>query len=288
MKPRPSPPSTPVDLVERAGKIIALVAGLAAFVYIAGAAVLAVRLDAEGLPASEVVTSLPRELLVGVGLQYVVAPALALALVSGLEIYILRWLGNWKGHWRARDFVVAVIVGLVLTAIILWGLLSLQRGSWLLPRLESAELLSTSGWWIAFLVAYMLTLLALYLARAGERTCRTLELAALVALTVGVIAAVARVGYERTNTHLEEATVCVNDGGPDYEGVLIGETSDAVYLGIRDEDDRARIASKETVFRTPPRVLEIPKDRVGELHIGYKTYSICSVPRPTQDRERTS
>ena len=275
---RDTPPkTTEATLIEKITRIIGLVAGLAAFVYIAGAAVLAVRLEKAGLPASEVVTSLPRELLIGVGLQYVVAPALALAMVAGLEILILI---KWKrGVW------VALLAGLFLTAVLVALLLVVRTGDEHEFRDEGAV-----GWWIAFLAAYVATLV-IYVAAKGK--LETLYLVALVALGVGLIAAVARVAYERKSTRLQEATVCVNDGGPNYEGFLVGETSDAVYLGRLD--DRAEPDDGEkSGTRPPPKtaeqvkvvkvVLAIRKDRVGELRIGDRSSWNCSVPRPTQDR----
>jgi hypothetical protein len=247
------------DWIERATKIIGLVAGLGAFVYITGAAVLAVRLDTAGLPATDVVSGLPRELLIGVGLQYVVAPAVALALVAGLQVLLLRlWL---RGDQKTGRKVVGILIGgFLLTAFILWIVLSFQR--W-----ERPWTLGVLGWLAAWVAVYVATLLV-YVAHKGKR--EPLVLMALIALSVGLIAAAARVVSDRENHRLKEATVCINDGGPNYEGLLVGETSSAVYLGRVEEG----------------LILAVPKERVGELRIGDMSSWSCSVPRPTQDGGR--
>ena len=49
--------------------------------------------------------------------------------------------------------------------------------------------------------------------------------------------------------------MCVNDGPP-HNGLFVGETSAAIYLGVgNDDSDRGN-------------VVEISKDRVGEVWIG--------------------
>jgi hypothetical protein len=69
--------------------VTTLLTALAAFVglvYLLGAGVLWIRLAREGLPTEAVITSLPRELLLSVGLRSILLPAFV---YSGLGVLVL-------------------------------------------------------------------------------------------------------------------------------------------------------------------------------------------------------
>lgn len=113
---------------------LGLLAGLSTIVYISGGALLIARFNAKDLPVEAVVASLPRELLISVGLTEVVLP-LALALAGALALaYLLlelipdvERLGNPLDDWRRASrgeqrALIAFALGLATTGAALAAL----------------------------------------------------------------------------------------------------------------------------------------------------------------------
>jgi hypothetical protein len=108
-------------------------------------------------------------------------------------------------------------------------------------------------------------LIAQYLAAALSGRLATFQAIALAALSIGFVAATVRIGVELWNPELERAKVCVNDGGTPYTGDLIGQTSDAVYIGVKGSRS----------------VIAVPSTRVAEVLIGDEAVADvqCTAPQ---------
>ena len=254
-----TPQQKRTDLVEVLSNAITAILGLAAFVYVTGAAVLWARLVAKDLPANPVVTGLPRELLVATGLRTVVVPSLLLALVALAGLWFRSRLDRARADktvgfglrvpsWILFGILYAVGAGFAISMFVSWG-------TW------------AFGWTIAIYVAFVAAGLVSRLEMFRNRPM--LRIAAL-ALLVGGIGALVRIVVELEKPDLQSAVVCVKDGGDPYSGLLVGETSNVVYIGQEDEH----------------RVLSVPTDRVGELWIGTTDIQACSLPEPTSAAAR--
>jgi hypothetical protein len=263
------------SLLETLGQVITVLAGVLAFVYLVGGGLMWVRLWREGLPAGAAVSPLPRELLITIGLRDVVIPAIPLALLAALIIasiaYMQRVLTDTTddsdaqtrdtkddsdAHKRARNIrrirwayiVIAFLVVLVLNVglqLAVYGVAAQILG-WAIGLVAVVFI----GWFIATTLSGRLT---------------SFPAVALAALGIGLVAAAVRIGVEVWNPELEKAKVCVNDGGTPYEGDLIGQTSEAVYIGQKGTH----------------RVIAIPSTRVAEVVIGAGAVE-CAPPPPDQ------
>lgn len=231
------------SLLKTLGELITVLVGAVAFVYLAGAAVLWIRLWSAGLPTDAVVSGLPRELLVAVGLRSVVAPAVPLAVAAGVFLLLAAWRPTSDRAKRIRAGLSVVVGALGGVAVSFYFA---DRGE------QDLAL----GWLVAFFVVWGISVLIVM-----SDLPLSIVAVALVALILGLAAAAVRVAVELSDPRLSKARVCVNDGGRAYNGRLIGETENAVYLGDRE------------------RVVVIPKSRVGELWIGVAPKR-CHVPKP--------
>jgi hypothetical protein len=102
MPPRPASPKRASFYSESmvVGRVTSVLTALAAFlglVYLLGAGVLWIRLAREGLPTEVVITSLPRELLLSIGLRSIFLPALVFAGLGALVLIVVE-----KGPRRVR------------------------------------------------------------------------------------------------------------------------------------------------------------------------------------------
>ena len=245
-EPTAQPSAKPTGLVEGVSNVVTAVLGLAAFVYVSGAAVLWIRLWAIDVPANPVVTGLPRELLIGTGLRTVVLPSLALAVFAAAGFGLGRLAGKIHGWVRAVLWALLwTLIGASIMAALLWG-----PTSWTFWIVGAA---------VAFFLGYMGSIsVGGLLSEASE-----FAIVALVLFAVGLVGAGLRIALELENHGLPRTVVCVNDGGTRYLGFLIGESSDAVYVGQR--------------FKK--RLVAVSKDRVGEVYIG-PARTPCTVPKP--------
>jgi hypothetical protein len=229
-------------LIGTISQIVAFFAGLTAFVYVAGGTVLWIRLFRSELPADPVVTSLPRELVISIGLKDVVLPAAVLAAIAWAALMAVTQAGSVGRGSKRTHGVIALIVGLVAFLVTLWFVPSI---SWAL------------GWTVAAFAVYFLALLAGWIPKKlGYADPALKQLTPKSAVVLGAVIALfgafLRIVFEVADPQLDNAVVCVNDRGAPYKGLLVGQAQDTVYLGKRPQ--RAVIA--------------IPKSRVREMWIG--------------------
>lgn len=242
-------------LLQTLGQVFTVIAGAVAFVYLVGAGVLWVRLWREGLPTDAVISVLPRELIVAVGLRSIIVPASLLAPVAA----IVLWAASRIKPSNLRDFGVGISEARAFDLMRILFVLGFG-GTWVVSLVVRGPLI-VIGWTVGFAVVVFTSAL-IGVALRGRLS--SLPIVALTALAVSSVAAAVRVAFELKDPRLEAVKVCVKDGGDPYEGVLIGETTTAVYVGQPRLD----------------RVLSVPRDRVGELWIGTDSAK-CTVPEPT-------
>ena len=244
-------------------QIIALVVGLTAFVYVAGGAVLWIRLFRSDLPADSVVTSLPRELVIGVGLKSVVAPAAVLAILAATALAMVTTAARLGRGQKRTHGVIAVVLGLAIFGA--GFLISIRVGSTFAFPVVNLP--------IEPVVASAVFYLALAIGLGGKYVQQGFwdpMKIALAAAVIGLIGAGLRIGLEFADPRLDNAVVCVNDGGISYDGLLIGQAQEAVYLGQRFHEDDGVVVS-------------IPQSRVDELWIGSDKRA-CSDRDQSRDR----
>jgi len=112
-----SPAGRKADPIARVTEILGVVAGSAALVYVTGGAIYLARLAFYDVPALTVVSSLPREFLISVGLLALGIPALVGAC---LYICLARWLYESKDRWfLAPWLLVAVTVCLAVVYVLI-------------------------------------------------------------------------------------------------------------------------------------------------------------------------
>jgi hypothetical protein len=237
------------NVLETVSKLVGFAVGLTAFVYVAGGTVLWIRLFRSDLPADPVITSLPRELVIGIGLKSVVAPAAALAILAWVALRGVTWSIRTSGTRRTHGTLFLAV-----------GAISFLAAFWLVPRLSWAI-----GGLIAAMVVYFIALLIGWVRKRFQpvRDWGNSEFA-LAAVVIGLGGAFIRVALEVADPRLDNAVVCVGDGSEPYTGLLVGEAKDAVYLGERSE----RV------------VIAIPKSRVEELWIGTDDHACGPISKP--------
>lgn len=251
-----------MDLFKRATELLAALAAGVAFVYLLGAGIIWIRLWREGLPTEAVITSLPRELLLSVGLRSIFIPALTFAAFAAAVFFLIAFVlrrGAEAAEQPAeapaepprestREALTKAAAGIA-TATIGVGISSI--------RLLDVPPLWAIGWILGALVVLLAALLA-YLWRSPLLSDRTLLAAAVV---VGVVATVVRLGVELVDPQFEDVAACVNDPATPYAGVFIGEAERGLHVGDEEQD----------------RVIEIPRDRFTEVWIGTREVT-CPEP----------
>jgi hypothetical protein len=182
-----------------------------------------------------------------VGLRSIFLPVVAFAVLAGVVLLLLkiaeepaRGPRRWLTKITSTAFVA--VLSAVLPALLLWT--TSPGRTWAL------------GWGIGAFIVVMAS-------ASIASPKRSLEAIALVALVVGVVAALIRLGVESFDPQFVDAAVCVKDSDVPYAGLFVGETDNGVYLGQEAEDE--------------DRVIEIPRDRVGELWIGVSDVE-CPTP----------
>ena len=212
--------------------VLKLVISAVAIVYVAGGAVMWVRLHHKDVPSDPVVSVLPREFLISIGLRTIVAPALLFA-TAGLVLALL-----WKEFRGERQFRRLVLVGLVVALAVVGRL--------------SFIYIQQRNWWVAgLLVGLVVTLAVGYLLFRYVDTSRTTVVVIVVVIAAGLGGIVGRVLVEWRDDTSAPTTVCLKDSSTPIHGDYIGETDKTIYLA---EPVRKAIAS-------------IPKDRAAEIHV---------------------
>ena len=207
-------------------QLLGATAGLVAFITLVGGTLLWIRFDYADLPADQVLATLPRELLVIVGVH-----ALALPVIFGLAwAALLTGIGVVKeGSWHTSSFVVPIVLGLAFAV----GLIVTGGGwqLWVFPvLLGAAGLIGLWAWWwrkpgeawvasaitwrrLEFLAA--ITALAIVGAVIVASRVRDLDLiwcfvgVAVGAASLGALVTVARRSTRRRDTSWVVFTACV-------------------------------------------------------------------------------
>lgn len=243
------------DLVKAVGQAVGLLAGAVGLVYAVGGAVLALRLFIEDLPSRTIVAQLPRDLLVSVGLAQVVLPGLAIAALYAAfrtlrgaspppKHLVDQWIEPSARGWL--ELVAASAVpALVITAYSALRVPRVQLEwdlAWLLPLTMLLSML-------IILVALRLraTLAATYRDTWNER--RPILWMTLVVWLAAVPACLVFAG----TFPLLDAKVCTTSGA-ERTGLLIGETSQRIYIGESSGAKR--------------QVISLPLTQVKETFIG--------------------
>jgi hypothetical protein len=270
--------NTPVPSpLERISQLLAALAAGVGLVYLVGAGVLWIRLWREGLPTDAVITALPRDLLLAVGMRSLIIPAVVLSVVAAAVLVALASMTPTEeqlcslrtGPPLKRLSALAALTWQTMVATLVIGVamvvvaLSEAGGSWAV------------GWGLAYVVVVVLSF-AIGIVFRGR--LRTLPVVALVALSVSLVAAAARVLVELSDPRLDSAKVCVRDGDSHETGLLVGRTADAAFIGqpAHKEDPRG------------DRIVVIPSDRISQIWIGDKSQSaVCATIASTAGREQT-
>lgn len=242
------------SLFKTVSAVLTGLAGLAAYVYLAGGIVMAVRLNHAGFSPMPTVTQLPKEQLVGTGLIAVVAPSLLLVLVAivgiGAEAHnpdrkTTSTMATLQGHVRYA-LPIAIVLGVT---------------AWLL--------FANPTYGYAFGIAVLITYgtgVAVGKEFSGE-LLGNWQLYLLVAIVIGLIGAGARVALDLTTTTLPSAVVCETNGAQTQSGVLLGQSGTTVFLGQNTPGE-------------PPTILEIPTASVANLLVGTPDVKACPTPPP--------
>ncbi len=249
------------DVVKTIGQLLALAAGFLGLVYAAGGGVLALRLFLADLPSRTIVSQLPRDVLISIGLAQIVLPVLGVAAVYLIyrlareptphpRRFVREWTERSARGW-ATLIAVSAIPALAFAALIALGSDTVREESnanlWLAP--------------VAFLVTMLVVLVALRLraklvVRYGVREDRwgTRRPIVLMTLVVALAAVPICVLFAGAFFALLDAKVCTSQS--EVTGVLIGETSDRTYIGQTDRP------------RGPLLVFSIPTSEIKETFIG--------------------
>jgi hypothetical protein len=256
--------------LQTATQAAGLLAALTAVVYATGAAVLVLRLAIEDLPWENVVSQLPREFLLSVGVGQVLLPSLVVGAAYGLyraavneggstPPQAFRWRDSSKDRtsegWRVRR---QAIRRYLLAFFVLLGPLASVLVARLVLTGEEPDYapLIVAGVVLPFVAIAVQEVRGLLIKhhrpmrrwnhiRAIARMAAVYIVAAIPAMTVAVAA-----------IPLSEAKVCTTDGYAEGS-FLIGETSDRVYLGERQSDP---VKSR--------RIAVFPLTQVEEIFIG--------------------
>ena len=227
---------TPLGMVAAA---FGLFAGLASLVVILGGAVLSWRLRSQGLPADAVVSVLPREFLISVGLGVTVQ----------LVVFLLVLLPGfvWQGAGVAR---AAAWAG---AALLAYPFLRIASGyDWLLLG---------AAWLVT---AFILYGFILWGRRKWGSTRETLPIVSLV--IVGLAFFIPwRAAFEWRSAPGLDALVCLvgSEGFAGEfpvgwaDGVLIGENNNYIYIG-----QKKRSGGRD------PQIAQIPREHIGIVVVG--------------------
>ena len=246
------------DPVKTIGQLLGLAAGFLGLVYAAGGGVLALRLYLADLPSRTIVSQLPRDVLISIGLAQIVLPVFGVAVLYVIYRLLRRpsppptrlvreWTERSPRGW-ATLVGASAIPALVVAGTIALGADGVRGESlWLVP--------------LAFLVTLIVVLLALSLrarlvAHYGDTTnlWGTRRPIVLMTLIVALAAVPICVLIAGTLYTFLDAKVCTNQS--EVTGVLIGETSDRTYIGQTDRP------------RGPLLVFSVPSSEIQQTFIG--------------------
>ncbi|HKG39783.1 MAG TPA: hypothetical protein VKB25_12395 [Conexibacter sp.] len=238
--------------MERALKLLGAVAGLATLITFAGGAVLWIRFSELDLPADQVVTLLPKQLLLTTGARELLGPVVIGGLLALLVVVALPLRGKGIGlrilFWTG--------LGLLLLAILVVVMALVWDGTWA-ARLAMA--LAALIGLVAILVAALLTPSGRYVALAWTSAGAIL----LIAVALVIL-------RESARPQLEPVAVLLRGRPDSVVGFYIGQTTDRLYVaplpGTGGGDDP---------------FADQPVDRVVELHRDAVTALVMREPVAT-------
>jgi hypothetical protein len=246
----------------------ALLAGVAAVVYVTGAIVLSLRLEFEHLPWTNVVSQLPRELVISIGAGQVLLPALLVGALYGLYRVICEGPTEPPKVHRLRDGFLPALPAYAVTLLAL----VVPVGAVLLLRKIFGHFDPHTGRIIGLCLGVLLAapiavavqeIRALVIDRRSMAKWSNFRVGATMAGFYSAMAIPAIVAAAAA-IPLSEAKVCTTANYA-VEGTLVGEASDRVYVGEQG--------------LTPRRIVVFPLSKVGKMFIGEKAATeSCAVP----------
>ena len=230
--------------LKQISEAVGLLAAVVAVIYLLGALVLALRLQTHQLPTLGVLSNLPRELVISVGMTYAVVPWLVAAAAVALFWLLRKKTPEASESTRLvtraeviRCLVVAA-VGVAFAWVVLWEL-GTDVTVWDPIGLAAS----------AVLVALLATALWRLASRRDEGT-RTRGTAIVLAAAFAGLVVVPPFVAIGARAPLDPAQLC-GEGPTHLKGWLVGEAGDRVYIG-------------ENV--SPHRI--VSATRTGELYVG--------------------
>jgi hypothetical protein len=216
------------DLAAAIRDVVGALTALVTLIIVPGSIALWFRLQRAQLPADlGVVSSLPTQFLVAIGLTYVAAPLLvavglavaALVLPGHADkpnpVLLCRWSELWKELWRWSGVAVVLFAAAALSGI------------------PFAVFGGSPPWWSFFLSTASVLLwfgLSRLIARKYQDNITGRAPVALLALIATAVFVTSAVAFAVYRADFPRATVCTADG-QHFDGVLIGETGNRVYVG---------------------------------------------------------
>jgi hypothetical protein len=258
--------------------VAGLFAGVAALIYFTGAVVLSLRLAIEHLPWDQVVSQLPREVILSVGAGQVLLPSLVVG--AGYVLYrLLRGdrcqppvLPRSRDGFSTLPRVVWRVILIVLFSFVPLFLIVLYRIG------RGTFELEVSRWVISCVIltaaAYLIHELRAILTHHYRRP-RDWRSARVIGVMAAFycLATVPAMVVGAANVALNGAKVCTVDG-TEERGVFVGQSSDMVYLGELREENR--------------RLAILPIEKVEEIFVGPEAVEASCEAIPTQESKRKS
>jgi hypothetical protein len=233
-----TPERTPKTSFGVVAATFGLFAGFASLVVILGGAVLTFRLRTQGLPADAVVTALPREFLISVGL------GVTFQLVAFLLVLLPSFV------WQSVELAIAAAWGAAI--LLAYPFLRIVSGyDWLLLAVA----------WIA--AGFIFTGFILWGRRKWSATRETVPIVSLLIVGLAVFIPWRAVFEWRSAGELEALVCLVGQGGIEekfvgrVDGLFIGENDNSVYIGEKSPEKNI-----------DPRIAQIPRGEIGLVLIG--------------------
>jgi hypothetical protein len=245
-----APSSTGQDFVDRFGKALGAVAGLAIVVYIVGGIGVYARLQRQALPPEAIVPEVPREQLVFLGLgQLFITTVLGFLLLWATRRMPGRlpdegW-DAWVQRVRTQKVFLALLAGAFVAILVLTPY-------------------STNGLIAAMLLVGFVAWVLGWGWRVGPIVLVSVALAVAITYTVVRVSEFPPPYTTATVRLTAEAGQLVPE---DQDGVVrarvLSVTDDEVLLGYESSEQRAREA--ETGVQMDLSLIRLPRDAVGEI-----------------------
>lgn len=240
------------DLLKTITQVAGALAGLATVVYVTGAVVLGLRLARAGLSWGDVVSQLPREFVASIGAGQVLLPSVAVGAAYGLFRLLRDDHSNPPSIHRFREGMGGGNFKVVLKTMRSYNLLFLLMwvpfGALICIRLlrDQGEVPALPSW-LVWLGAVVLlgTAIACHEVRAiaaehYKDPGRWHSLKAATAMAVFYcLASIPAMTIAAASVSLTPAKVC-KVGELERTGVLVGESSDRIYLAEAESDEEKR------------------------------------------------